>query len=236
MSQGAFAFLLIGAAIAAFAVTTLIEKRMAGFWAPSYGFSTKKNAAAGVALLALGLVFLVMPDRKTQLIDRVSDASYIAAHPTLAMDVDELAFRIVDRDPRIRIIDIRSPGAFGRLALPGSKNVTLRDFFSKDTVSLLSSRHVKKVVVGDTDTQERAAYLLLEALGYENLAVLRGGFGVFQATFLAPAAAAPVGGRWEADVAQFREKARGDILQMIANSKATGAQAPKKVKKIAGGC
>jgi rhodanese-related sulfurtransferase len=236
MSQGAFAFLLISAAVAAFAITTVIEKRMAGFWAPSYGFSTRKNAAAGVALLALGLVFLVMPDRKTQVIDRVSDASYIAAHPTVTMDVDELAFRIVDRDPRIRIIDIRSPGAFGRLALPGSENVPLREFFSKDSVSLLSSRHVKKVVVGDTDTQEHAAYLLLEALGYENLAVLEGGFGGFQAVFLGSSAAPPAGGRWEADVAQFREKARGDILQMIASSKATGAQAPKKVKKIAGGC
>ena len=103
-------------------------------------------------------------------------------------------------------------------------------------MTLLSPRHVKKVVVGETESQERAAYLLLEALGYENLAVLRGGFGAFQATLLGPAVAPPEGGRWAEDVARFREKARGDILQMIASSKAAGPKVPKKPKKIVGGC
>ncbi len=236
VSQGVFAFGLILAAVAAFAVTTLIEKRVAGAAAPSQGFSTKKNAAAGMAVLALGLVFIGMPDRKTQIISRVSDADYAAAHPVAAMDVDELAFRIVNNDPRLRIIDVRTPGAFGRLALPGSQNVALRDLFSKDSVSLLSARHVKKVFVGDTEAAERAACLLAETLGYENLAVLKGGFGAFQATFLNAAPAPPEAGRWAADVAQFREKARGDILQMIASSKATGPKVPKKQKKIVGGC
>jgi rhodanese-related sulfurtransferase len=193
--------------------------------------------AAGVAILAVGIVLLVMPDRKTQLIDRVSDARYIASHTATTMDLDELAFRIVDGDPRIRIIDIRTPGAFGRLALPGSQNLAPREFFSKDALALLSPRHVTKVVVGENDTQERAAYLLLEALGYENLAVLQGGFGGFQAVFLGtPPAAAPAGGRWAADVTQFREQARDEIRQMIADTKMTGTKVPKKEKKIVGGC
>ena len=236
VSQGVFAFLLIGAAVAAFAITTLIEKRVAGVAAPSHAFSTKKNAAAGMAVVAMGLVFVGMPDRKTQLITRVSEAGYVATRPVATMDVDELAFRIVDNDPRLRIIDVRTPGAFGRLALPAAQNMALRDFFSKDSAALLSARHVKKVFVGDTEAEERAACLLAETLGYENLAVLKGGFGAFQATFLGPAAAPPEDGRWAADVARFREKARGDILQMIASSKAAGPKVPKKQKKIVGGC
>jgi rhodanese-related sulfurtransferase len=236
VSQGVFVFGLIGAAVAAFAITTLIEKRVAGAAAPSQAFSTRKNVAAGMAVLAVGLVLLVMPDRKTELIGRVSDAGYMAGHPVATMDVDELAFRIVDNDPRLKIIDIRTPGAFGRLALPGSQNVALREFFSKDSAALLSLRHVKKVIVGDTETGERAACLLAESLGYENLAALRGGFGAFQATFLGSAAAPPEAGRWAADVAGFREKARGDILQMIANAKTTGVKVPKKQRKIVGGC
>jgi hypothetical protein len=236
VSQGAFAFLLIAAAVAAFAVTTLIEKRVAGAAAPSQGFSTRTHGAAGMAILALGLVLLVVPDRKTRLIERVSDAGYLAAHPTATMEVDELAFRIVDGDPKVRIIDIRSAEAFGRLAVPGARNVALREFFSKDSALVLSSRHVKKVIVGDTETQERAACLLLEALGYENLAALTGGFGRFQAVFLGSAASPPADGRFAADVARFREKARGDLLQMIASARTSGAKPPKKVKKIAGGC
>ena len=236
VSQGLFAFLLIAAAVAAFAIATLIEKRVAGTLAPSRDFSTWKHVAAGTALLAVGVVVLVMPDRKTELIDRVSDAGYIAVHSATPMDPDELAYRIVDADPRTRVIDIRTPKAFGRLALPGSQNMALREFFGKDAVALLSPRHVKKVIVGDSEAQERSAYLLLQELGYENLAVLQGGFGTFEAVFLGASAPTEPVGRWAADVALFREKARDGIRLMIANSKSAGGKAPKKEKKIAGGC
>jgi hypothetical protein len=236
MAQGGFAFLLIVAAVVAFALTTQIERRVAGTLAPSRGFSTWKHVAAGTALLALGVVLLLMPDRKTQLIDRVSDAGYVAAHPAATMDLDELAFRIVDADPRIKIIDIRTPKAFGVVALPGSQNMAQREVFGKDAVALLSPRHVKKVIVGDTEAQERATYLLLQSLGYENLAVLQGGFGAFEAVFLGASAPQVPNGRWAADVTQFREKARDGIRLMIASSKTAGAKTPKKEKKIAGGC
>jgi rhodanese-related sulfurtransferase len=166
----------------------------------------------------------------------VSDAGYVAAHPAATMDLDELAFRIVDADPRIKIIDIRTPKAFAVAALPGSQNMAQREFFGKDAVALLSPRHVKKVIVGDTEAQERASYLLLQALGYENLAVLQGGFGAFEAVFLGPSAPQVPNGRWAADVTQFREKARDGIRLMIASSKTAGAKTPKKEKKIAGGC
>ncbi len=45
----------------------------------------------------------------------------------------------------------------------------------------------------------------------------------------------PTGNRWDADVARFRDKARVDILAMIASSKhVVKKEAPKK--KIKGGC
>jgi hypothetical protein len=82
----------------------------------------------------------------------------------------------------------------------------------------------------------RSAYLLLQELGHENLAVLQGGCGAFEAVFLGASAPPAAGGRWPADVAQFWEKARDGIRLMIASSKSAGAKAPKKEKKIAGGC
>ncbi len=63
LARGLFACLLIGAAVAAFAITTLIEKHVAGTAAPSHGFSTRKHVVAGMAMLALGLVLLVMLGR-----------------------------------------------------------------------------------------------------------------------------------------------------------------------------
>jgi rhodanese-related sulfurtransferase len=235
MSQGLFAFLLIAVAVAAFAATTLIEKRVAGARAPSRAFTVGKHVAAGAAVIALGAAFIAMPDRKTHLIGEVSDPRYLAGHPVDVMAPDELAFRIVDHEPRIQIVDIRSPKAYAGFALPGSRDFQLKEFFGKDPIEVLSRRHVKKVLVADTEDQEHAACLLLERLGYENVVALKGGLPFFQKTILT-ASFVPTGGRWDADVKQFRETARGQILQMIASAKNAHPKEPKKVKKIQGGC
>ena len=236
LSQGLFAFLLIAVAVGAFAVTTLIEKRVDRTSAPSLEFKSWKHIAAGSGIFALGLLFIVLPDRKTHLINKVSDPGYAASHPVAVMDADELAFRIVDREPNIRIIDLRAPDAFKSHSLPGAENIAVRDLFGKDLIPTLSRRHVKKVLVGNDEMQERTAYLLLQELGYENLTVLQGGADAFDKTILSAGPFIPTGSRWDGDVKAFREKAREDILKLIADNKNKGAKEPKKTKKVQGGC
>jgi rhodanese-related sulfurtransferase len=236
ISQGLFAFLLIAIAVGAFATTTMIERRVNKTSAPSLLFNKRNHVAAGIGVFALGVVFLFLPDRKTHLIDKVSDAHYIARHPVAAMEVDELAFRIVDHEPNIRIIDVRPAEEFAKLALPGSYNAAIRDLFGKDWTLILSQRHVKKVLMADNEDQERVACLLLQELGYDNLAILRGGYQAFDKTILNPTVFIPTGSRWDSDVKGFREKAHTDILKMIADNKNKGAVQPKKIKKIQGGC
>ncbi len=235
MSQGLFAFILIAVAVTAFAVTTIIEKRVNKTAAPSLEFKPVRHAAAGIAVVALGVLFIFMPDRKTSLIEKVSAPNYVATHPTLTMEVDELAFRIVDNEPNVHIIDVRSPAEYAKLSLPGSSNIQVSDFFSKDLIASFSQRHVKKVILGDSEAQERTAYLLLQELGYENLAMLRGGFTAFDKTILHPSIFVPTGMRGDVDVKEFRENARTQILKMIDANK---NKAPTEIKKrkIQGGC
>jgi len=236
MSQGLFAFMLIAMAVGAFAVTTVIEKRVNRALAPSLEFKSRKHIAAGIGIFALGVLFIVLPDRKTHLINIVSDVKYVASHPVAMMDADELAFRIVDREPNIRIIDLRSTDTSMSHVLPGAEKISISDLFGKDWLPIFSRRHVKKVLVGMDEAQERTAYLLLQELGYENMAVLQGGFDAFDKTILSRGAFTPTGSRWDADVKVFREKAREDILKLIAENKNKGAKEPKKTKKVPGGC
>jgi rhodanese-related sulfurtransferase len=236
ISQGLFAFLLISIAVIAFTATTMIEKRVDKISAPSLVFNSHKHFAAGAFIIALGVLFVFLPDRKTYLINKVSDGNYITTHPAAMMNPDELAFRIVDRDPNFRIIDVRTPELYAQLAFPGSNNIQIRDFFSKDWIASFSQRHVKKVVVGENENQERSAYLLLQELGYEDIAILQGGFEAFSKTILASSPFGSTGTRWDNDVKQFRDKARVDILKMIADTKNKQPTEMKKQKKIQGGC
>lgn len=236
MSQGLFVFLLAVAAVAAFAVTTRIERRVAGRAAPSGDFRGARHVMAGVGVLALALLLVLLPDRKAALLARVSLPDYRAAHPGAAMEVDELAFRLVDRDPRLRILDLRPASQFKGFALPGAANLPLNDFFGKDATALLGPRHLRKVIVANSEAQEQSGRLLAEALGYENVTVLRGGLAEFRRVLLGPTPELPTGGRWDGDVVAFREKARLDILQQIASARSKAPSGPSKMRKIVGGC
>jgi rhodanese-related sulfurtransferase len=237
VSAGLFAFLLIAIAVGAFAVTTRIERKVDPANAPSLGFPVARHRLAGAGLLAVGFALLFVSDYKGRLLAKVSDPAYAAAHPVNVMAADELAFRIVDREPRLKIVDVRDAKDFAALPLPGSVNAPVRDLFGKEWRDVLSARHVKKVIVGADEAQERKACLLLRELGYENLAVLEGGFPEFDRTILRPVllvSNAP--GRWDGDVLKFRDSARTEILRMVQEAKASGEKKPKKEKRIQGGC
>ena len=235
ISGGVFAFALIAVAVTAFAVTTLIERKVnARSLSREFNLSKHRWAAAGV--LVLGLIFLVLPERKAHMINTVSEASYVTAHPVKIMPVDELAFRIVDKEPNLQIVDIRSSEKFAALALPGSVNLSLRDFFSKDNNFLFSQRHVKKVLVADEEGQEQVACLLLRKLGYDNFAALEGGLPQFKQMILDSTTFEPTGSRWDNDVQTFRETARVTISEMIEASKHVAPKVVKTEKKIKGGC
>ncbi|HEY3295306.1 MAG TPA: YeeE/YedE thiosulfate transporter family protein [bacterium] len=235
ISGGLFAFILIAVAVSAFAITTIIERKVNSA-SLSRDFNLSKHRLAAIGVLALGLVFLVLPERKAHMISTVSSAGYVAAHPVKVMPVDELAYLLVDKETRLQMVDIRSPEQFAKLALPGSRNISLRDFFSKDNTALFSQRHVKKVIVADDEAQEKAGCLLLQSLGYENVAALEGGLPTFKHVILDSTAFVPTGSRWDNDVKTFRQTARAEIARMIDAGKNIAPKAVKTEKKIKGGC
>ena len=236
ISQGLFAFLLIAVAVVAFAVTTMIEKRVDKISAPSMRFKRRSHFVSGAGVFALGVIFIFLPDRKVHFINTVSDPTYISGHAVKVMSVDELAFRIIDKDPNLQIVDIRDSATFAKAALPGANNVHVNEFFNKEWHTPLSRRHVKKVIVGENDSSERVACLLLEKLGYENVATLEGGEENFNRTILNVSPFVFTGSRWDRDVMLFREKARTEILKMVEQGKKTSPKGEKKEKKIQGGC
>jgi rhodanese-related sulfurtransferase len=236
MSQSLFAFLLIAVAVGAFALTTLIERRVNPAEAPSLTFPKRNHWIAAGGVLLAGIVLLIVPNRKEHLIRKVSDPAYAAAHPIRRMTADELAFRIIDREPTIRLIDVRPAASFASFALPGSVNLQLQDMLTKDGVSALAQRYVKKVIVGDAEDDERIAGSLMHELGYENYAILEGGMDSFRRTILAPGEVVLTGSRWDADVNRFRQEAKVTIPKMIEEQKHAMTKRPKPVKKIQGGC
>jgi rhodanese-related sulfurtransferase len=255
VSQGFFALALIAVAVGAFIMTTMIERKV-NPEGPAASFNAFHHRLAGSGILALGVVLVFLPDYKDRLQSMIEDPSYLQSYPVQEMTADELAFRIIDRDPRLVIIDVRSAEDFGKMMLPGSTNIEGKQIFQKEFSEVLGNRHAKKVFVGNDETQSRTAALIARQLGYENITILCGGMGAFVNTVIdrkTGAADVPCAFkssdltegnniistmdlRQANDTERFRAKASITLTAMIAEAKKANVKPVKLVKKVAGGC
>lgn len=255
ISQGLFALALIAMAVGAFVMTTIIERK-ANPDGPARSFHASHHRLAGTGLLALGAVLVFLPDYKDRISAAVSEEEYLRTHPVKEMTPDELAFRVIDRDPRLSIIDVRPDTEFTAMALPGAVTIEPRQIFQKEFSEVLGQRHKKKVFVGSSEIEARKAALIARQLGYENISVLCGGMDNFiktvmlnspdakkytcdfQVHFAGYSAEHTVADdpRQDRDTDRFRSKAGVALTTMIKEAKSDAVKPVKLVKKVAGGC
>jgi rhodanese-related sulfurtransferase len=236
ISPGLFVLLLAAVAIAAFTVGGKIERKVDPEGAPSLGFAVKRHVVAACVILAVAAFGAVLPDRKARLLAKVTDETFVPRHDVKVMTPDELAFRIVDRDPRTRVVDLRDEATRKAHPLPGALAVPASEVLGKEWRASFAPRKLKKVLVGGTEKEARTAAYLLGETGFENLAILQGGYPALEETILRAGAPVTGEGRFAPDVARFREQARTTLLERIRSEHASGAKVPKKTKKVQGGC
>jgi hypothetical protein len=235
VSRGAFVLFLIAAALLAFAATTWIERKL-NPEATSRSFPVLHHRLAAAGLLALGVALFFLPDRKTSLLAQVADPVYQRSHPVRYMTADELAFRVLDGDPRLLVLDLRDEVAQKKLAFPGTVSVPLEGLFAKEWQPLLGRRHTTRVFVDEDGSRALQGALLAERLGYDNVSVLQGGLAELRRTILDYEPAGPVTSAADKDTDRFRSDARVQLTRRIADAKAPSSRPKKIVKKIQGGC
>lgn len=235
ISQGLFALALIVVAVAAFIFTTKIEKKVSAE-GPAQSFKSTPHRIAGAGAVLLGIMLLFLPDGKERLLTKVLDNEYLSSHTVPLMTSDELAFRIIDNDHRLQIIDVRPAQEFNLQTLPKAANVTLHQILQKEFAPVLSQRHKKKVFIAADEATEKQAALLAKEAGYENVFALKGGLIEFYSNILNYQKASALKTQGEIDTDRFRTKARKIITELVKEAKNPTSQPVKLVKKIAGGC
>ena len=252
ISQGLFALLLIAVAVGAFMMTTMIEKKV-NPEGPAKSFNQTHHRIAGIGILAVGVGLLFLPDYKERLFNKVSNDEFLHSHSVKEMTADELAFRIIDKDSKLIIIDVRSQNEFATETLPGSVNIEQKQIFQKEFSEVLGQRHKKKVFIGNNEIEERTAALIAQELGYENIHVLCNGLPSFINTIIhlqpetnqcsfAVSNNKPrnqivtLDAQQAIDTERFRTKASVTLAAMIKEAKNSAAKPTKLVKKVAGGC
>lgn len=235
MSQGIFALLLIVVAVAAFIMTTKIERKV-NSEGPAKEFNPQSHRIAGAGIIVLGLILVFLPDRKERLLNKVSDTAYLQQHVIKEMTSDELAFRLLDNDHQLQIIDVRNSVEFTNNPFPKAANVQQEDILKKEFTNVFAQKHKKKVFIAADEQSEKRCALLAQEAGYENISVLKGGLNEFTTTILQYNKPAALKTQDEIDTDRFRSKASIAVAVLIKEAKEKPSKPVKLVKKISGGC
>lgn len=221
-------------ALVAFGVTGRLQRRLTGAPVPEYDELVRHRFGA-VVLLGLGLVVALLPSKQERLLAKATDPARAAVVPVELITADEVAFRLLDNDPTIRVVDVRAPQVFLAQGLPGAVNITQADLFGQEARATLTKGTGLTVFVAEDEQGGIVAATIARELGVDQVAALQGGYQAIRSTVLEAAPSPDALAGPDRDTWAFRLEAGPKLAALI---KARGAAKPveKKVRRITGGC
>lgn len=137
-----------------------------------------------VVLVAVGLLFLPEHSNYKEinpelLIKEIND-------PARFLSVDLVAERLIDEDPSIMLIDVRTPEQYAEYSLPRSVNIPLNQILLPEWKDYLYQDNMDVVLYSNSDLYADQAWILCTRLGYKNLYVMRGGLNEWYTCILEP--------------------------------------------------
>lgn len=140
--------------------------------------------ASVMFILALGLLFLPTYEKNETI--TAKDLLAQVLNPERYISSDELADKIINKDPSIVLVDIRSEKEFNDYSLPNSMNIPFDKILSEDYEGYLDQDQYEIVLFSNENLISDQAWLLLTRSGYKNLHVLEGGINGWYNTILNP--------------------------------------------------
>lgn len=135
-------------------------------------------------VLAVGTVFLKSEKEPKQIDPEVLLEEII--QPTRYVTTDQVAKMIIQGDPSLLLVDVRSEEEFQKYALPRSVNVPLEKLMEGDNLSYFGIQGTKVVFVSNDDIKADQMWVLTKRLGYNSTYVMRGGLNEWMQTIIDP--------------------------------------------------
>lgn len=196
-------------------------------------------------LIPLGIIIAAVPENTTtpfkltaeELLEEVREGTQFVSS-------DEIADLLVQKDPSLQLIDVRSQAEFEKYSLPGSINIPISDLLSEEWSDYLDQGVKMNVFYSNGNLKANEAWMITRQLGYENNYALQGGLNYWAETILNPQAPKSVLADDEIAKYDFRKGASaalggGSMVAIGSDAKSTPKpkiKKRKKKKKVAGGC
>ncbi len=234
MPMGIFSFLLTFVAIAAFWAVSIIENKING--KPQKKILDLKNYVllSNVALF-LAILTIFMPLKKDNILEKSNDSAMINNLSFDEIDSEELAFRLIDEDENMLLIDVRDTASYNKFNLPNSINTSFENLFDKDTQMKLKLKDVEHIIIAENESDAKKAAFITEQIDVPNVKILAGGLSRFKSDIINFDSLSSA--KISHDSFRFRKKAVVKIPELIAKAKLQNKVDPNsKPKRVVGGC
>ena len=193
----------------------------------------------GFAFLAISLILVFLPTRQVYLNDKINEIAESNSNSINKISPLELAFRIVDEDNSLFIIDLREKTDTILKSIPGSHNLPYNEIFSKDAKKLIQNTY-KTIVFIDSDGRlSKKAVVYANEIGNHRAISLDGGLAKFWGQFTEMPnydKSFDVYGLNQLAYTKFLQSAP-DKIELLRSKYALNTQSDNKPKKkTAGGC
>jgi sulfur-carrier protein adenylyltransferase/sulfurtransferase len=206
----------------------------------------KPRYLLGLFVIPLGLIIAAVPQNTTHPYKLTADKLLEeATGKAQFVSPDNIAEMIIQKDPVLQLIDVRTPDEFEKFSLPGAINIPLANLLAPEFTELLNQDLKMNVFISNGTLQSSQAWLITRQLGYQNNYILQGGLNYWAETIMNPGK--PVSTNPDDEIARydFRKGASmalgGGALQTTQPS--NGIKVPsipiikkENKKKVQGGC
>lgn len=148
----------------------------------------KPRLLLAAVLIPLGLIIAAVPYNTTKpykltadqlLSEVISETQFISA--------DEIAKMVIEKNPSLQLIDVRSLAEFEKYSLPGAINIPLENLLKNEWTAYLDQDIKINVFYANGTVKANQAWMLTRQLGYKNNYVMQGGLNYWMEAIINPA-------------------------------------------------
>jgi len=198
-------------------------------------------------IIPLGLIIAAVPQNVTHPYKLSAEQMLAEATSTSQLvSPDAVADMLIQADPNLQLIDVRTPDDFLKFSLPGAINIPLTDLLSDEYKDLLDQDIKMNVFYSNGTLHANEAWMIATQLGYKNNYVLQGGLNYWAETIMnptVPPATSPDEELAKYDFRMGASMALGGGTLESATAGASDIKVPEKPiikkaakKKVQGGC
>jgi len=190
-------------------------------------------------VLAFGTLMLKKANEPKQI--EPQQLLYELIQPTRYVSTDQVAKRIIQNDPSLELIDVRSAEEFNKFSLPRSINVPLDSLINKSNLNYFGIPGTKVIFISNDDIAADQAWVVTKRLGFNSTYVMKGGLNRWMETIIDPKEPAEEEPTTAFETYAFRKGAQlyftGAKTENVETAKIkVNVQRRKKTSGAAGGC